>query len=197
MTDQKVWFITGASRGLGVEFARAALAAGHNVVATGSNREKILEAVGAHERLAAVTLDITDAASATAAVTAATDNFGRIDVLVNNAGNFQAGFFEELTDSQFRAEMEVNFFGTLNVTRAVLPVLRAQRSGHIVTMSSSAGVAGGPFETAYAASKGALDVWWRAWRVRWSSSVSGPPSWNRACSAPICSSTVPPPCGPS
>jgi NAD(P)-dependent dehydrogenase (short-subunit alcohol dehydrogenase family) len=111
MTDPKVWFITGASRGLGVEFARAALAAGHNVVATGRNPDKVRAAVGEHERLLAVALDITDGASATAAVEAVTDRFGRVNVLVNNAGNFQTGFFEELTDAQFRAEMDVNFFG--------------------------------------------------------------------------------------
>jgi NAD(P)-dependent dehydrogenase (short-subunit alcohol dehydrogenase family) len=159
MAAPKVWFITGASRGMGTEFARAALAAGHSVVATGRDPEKTRAAVGAHEQLLALALDVTDEAAAGRAVGAAVDRFGRIDVLVNNAGNFQAGFFEELTSDQFRAEMETNFFGPLNVTRAVLPVMRAQRSGHVVSISSTAGVVGGPFGTAYAASKFALEGW--------------------------------------
>src|SRR3954447_18035436 len=159
MSKRKVWFITGAGRGLGVDIAKAALAAGHAVVATARNAESVTKAVGEHDDLLAVDLDVTDPSAARVAVAATVDRFGRIDVLVNNAGNFQAGFFEELTDTQFRAELDVNFFGPLNVTRAVLPVLRAQRSGHIVTMSSSAGVVGGAFATAYAASKFALEGW--------------------------------------
>jgi NAD(P)-dependent dehydrogenase (short-subunit alcohol dehydrogenase family) len=158
----KTWFITGASRGMGVEFARAALAAGHSVVATGRSADRVLDAVGAHDNLLAVALDVTDEAAVTAAVDTALDQFGRIDVLVNNAGNFQAGFFEELTPEQFRAQMETNFFGTLNVTRAVLPVMRAQRSGHVVTISSGAGITASPAGSAYAASKFALEGWMEA-----------------------------------
>ena len=101
----------------------------------------------------------TDPASAQAAVDAAVERFGRIDVLVNNAGNFYAGFFEEITPADFRAQIETNLFGPLNVTRAVLPVMRAQRSGQVVTISSTAGLIGQEFCTAYAASKFALEGW--------------------------------------
>ena len=153
MSEKKVWFVTGAGRGMGVDIARAALAAGHAVVATGRNPERVSAAVGAHDDLLTVALDITDPASAQAAVDAAVERFGRIDVLVNNAGNFYAGFFEEITPADFRAQIETNLFGPLNVTRAVLPVMRAQRSGHVVTISSTAGLIGQEFCTAYAASK--------------------------------------------
>jgi NAD(P)-dependent dehydrogenase (short-subunit alcohol dehydrogenase family) len=159
MTEKKVWFVTGAGRGMGVDIARAALAAGHAVVATGRNPERVSAAVGAHDDLLTVALDITDPASAQAAVDAAVERFGRIDVLVNNAGNFYAGFFEEITPADFRAQIETNLFGPLNVTRAVLPVMRAQRSGQVVTISSTAGLIGQEFCTAYAASKFALEGW--------------------------------------
>jgi NAD(P)-dependent dehydrogenase (short-subunit alcohol dehydrogenase family) len=163
MTDttsaKKVWLVTGAGRGMGVDFAQAALTAGHAVVATGRNPERVAAAIGAHDDLLTVALDITDPASAQDAVKAATDRFGRIDVLINNAGNFKAGFFEEITPEDFRAQVETNLFGPLNVTRAVLPVMRAQRSGVVVTMSSSAGLIGQEFTSAYAASKFALEGW--------------------------------------
>ena len=158
-TDKKVWFITGAGRGMGTDIAKAALAAGHAVVATGRNPEKVIHAVGEDENLLAVTLDVTDPAAAEAAVRAAVDRFGRIDVLVNNAGNFYAGFFEEITPADFRAQIETTMFGPMNVTRAALPVLRAQRSGLVVTISSTAGLAGGEFLTAYAASKFGVEGW--------------------------------------
>jgi NAD(P)-dependent dehydrogenase (short-subunit alcohol dehydrogenase family) len=159
MSEKKVWFVTGAGRGMGVDIARAALAAGHAVVASGRNPERVAAAVGGHDDLLTVALDITDPGSAHAAVDAAVERFGRIDVLVNNAGNFYAGFFEEITPDDFRAQVETNFFGPLNVTRAVLPVMRAQRSGHVVTISSTAGLIGGEFTSAYAASKFALEGW--------------------------------------
>ena len=159
-----VYFITGAGRGMGVDFARAALAAGHQVVATARRPEAVAEAVGANEKLLAVKLDITDPAQAEAAVQAAVERFGRIDVLINNAASFQAGFFEEVSPEQFRAQIEVNFFGALNVTRAVLPVMRRQRSGQIVTITSLAGIVGGEFTSAYAASKFALEGWMEALR---------------------------------
>ena len=159
MTDTKVWLITGAGRGMGVDIARAALAAGDRVVATARDAANVVAAVGEHADLLAVSLDITDIASIDAAVNAATDRFGRIDVLVNNAGNFQAGYFEEISPEQFRAQMETNFFGPLNVTRAVLPVMRRQRSGHIVTITSTAGIVSGGFGSAYGASKFALEGW--------------------------------------
>src|SRR4051794_991493 len=156
---KKVWLITGAGRGLGVDIARAALAAGHAVVATGRDAERVSAALGKHDDLLAVALDVTDPASASAAVQAALDRFGRIDTLVNNAGNFYAGFFEEIPPEDFRAQMETNFFGPLTVTRAVLPVMRAQRSGLVVTVSTTAGLIGQEFCTAYAASKFALEGW--------------------------------------
>jgi NAD(P)-dependent dehydrogenase (short-subunit alcohol dehydrogenase family) len=159
MTDKKVLLITGAGRGMGVDIAKAALAAGYAVVATGRNPGTVAQAVGDSEDLLTVRLDVTDPASAQAAVQAAVDRFGRIDVLVNNAGNFIAGFFEEISPDDFRAQIETNFFGPLNVTRAVLPVLRAQRSGLVVTISSTAGIVGGEFTSAYAASKFALEGW--------------------------------------
>ena len=164
MTDNKVWLITGAGRGMGVDIAKAALAAGHAVVATGRRPAAVEQAVGANEHLLAVTLDITLPADAAAAVQAALARFGRIDVLINNAASFQAGFFEEVSPAQFRAQIEVNFFGALNVTRAVLPVLRRQRSGQVVTISSTAGVVAGEFTSAYAASKFALEGWMEALR---------------------------------
>jgi NAD(P)-dependent dehydrogenase (short-subunit alcohol dehydrogenase family) len=159
MTDKKVWFVTGAGRGMGVDIARAALAEGHAVVATGRNPEKVAAAVGAADEVLAIKLDITDPADAAAAVQTAIERFGRIDVLVNNAGNFYAGYFEEISPDHFRAQLETNLFGPLNVTRAVLPVMRAQRSGLVVTMSSTAGIAGQEFVSAYAASKFGLEGW--------------------------------------
>ena len=160
MTDkQQTWFITGAGRGMGVDIAQAALAAGHAVVATGRNPEKVATAIGAHDDLLTVALDVTDPAAATTAVRAAVDRFGSIDVLVNNAGNFYAGFFEEVTPEDFRAQIETNLFGPVNVTRAVLPILRAQRSGLVITISSTAGIVGQEFTSAYAASKFAVEGW--------------------------------------
>lgn len=156
---QQVWLITGAGRGMGVHLAQAALAAGHAVVATGRDPQRVEDAIGAHENLLPVALDITDPAAAETAVAAAVDRFGRVDVLVNNAGNFYAGFFEEISPKQFRAQMETNFFGPLNVTRAVLPVMRRQRSGHVITITSAAGIIGQEFCAAYAASKFALEGW--------------------------------------
>jgi NAD(P)-dependent dehydrogenase (short-subunit alcohol dehydrogenase family) len=158
MTEQNVWFVTGAGRGMGVDIAKAALAAGHAVVATGRNAERVSSVLGAHDLLA-VKLDVTDPADAEAAVAAAVDRFGRIDVLVNNAGNFNAGFFEELSPEDFRAQVETTLFGPINVTRAVLPVMRAQRSGLVVTISSTAGLVGGEFLTAYAAAKFGVEGW--------------------------------------
>ena len=158
-TEHKVWFITGAGRGMGTDIAKAALAAGHAVVATGRNPDKVIRAIGDSEDLLAVKLDVTDRADATAAIQAAVDRFGRIDVLVNNAGNFYAGFFEEITPEDFRKQIETTMFGPMNVTRAALPVLRAQRSGLLVTISSTAGIAGGEFLSAYAASKFGVEGW--------------------------------------
>jgi NAD(P)-dependent dehydrogenase (short-subunit alcohol dehydrogenase family) len=159
MTDKKVWLITGAGRGMGVDLAKAALAAGHAVVASGRNPERVSAALGEADDLLVVKLDVTDPADAKDAALAAVDRFGRIDVLVNNAGNFYAGFFEELSDQDFRAQVETLLFGPLNVTRAVLPVMRAQRSGLVVAISSTAGLVGGEFNSAYAAAKFAVEGW--------------------------------------
>jgi NAD(P)-dependent dehydrogenase (short-subunit alcohol dehydrogenase family) len=159
MSDKKVWLVTGAGRGMGVDIARAALGAGHAVVATGRNADTVTAALGQDDDLLAVKLDVTNPADAQAAVKTAVGRFGRIDVLVNNAGNFYAGFFEEISPEDFRAQIETTLFGPLNVTRAVLPVMRAQRSGLVVAISSTAGIVGQEFCTAYAASKFAVEGW--------------------------------------
>jgi NAD(P)-dependent dehydrogenase (short-subunit alcohol dehydrogenase family) len=164
MSDKKVWFITGAGRGMGIDIAKAALVAGHAVIATGRDADRVRNAIGEHDDLLAVALDITDQDAATAAAQAAVERFGSIDVLVNNAGNFYAGFFEEISPEQFRKQMETNFFGPLNVTRAILPVMRKQRTGHVITFSSTAGLAGQGFCAAYAASKFALEGWMESLR---------------------------------
>jgi NAD(P)-dependent dehydrogenase (short-subunit alcohol dehydrogenase family) len=154
MTDKQVWLITGAGRGMGIDIARAALAAGHAVVGTARNADSVASALGKHDDLLAVPLDVTDPAGAEAAVAAAVERFGHLDVVVNNAGSFYAGFFEEMASEDFRAQIESTLFGPVNVTRAALPQMRAQRSGLVVTISSTAGIAStGDFLTAYAASK--------------------------------------------
>jgi NAD(P)-dependent dehydrogenase (short-subunit alcohol dehydrogenase family) len=158
-TEKKTWIITGAGRGMGVEFAKAALAAGHNVVATGRNPDAVARAVGEGDGLLVVKLDVTSAQDAEAAVAAALDRFGAVDVLVNNAASFEAGLFEELTPEQIERQFTVSVFGAMNVTRAVLPVMRRQRSGHVITISSVAGLAGSAYTSAYAASKFAVDGW--------------------------------------
>jgi len=154
-----VWFITGAGRGMGVDIAEAALAAGYEVVATGRSTDKVAEALGQSDNLLIAKLDITKPADAESAVKAAVEKFGRIDVLVNNAANFYAGFFEELTPEQMGRQITTSLIGPMNVTRAVLPVMRKQRSGLIITISSSAGLTGFEFGTAYAASKFGLEGW--------------------------------------
>jgi len=159
MIDKKVWLITGAGRGLGVDIAKAALAAGHAVVATGRDPRKVTAAVGDHDDLLSIKLDVTRPEDAKAAVEAAIGKFGRIDVLVNNAGNFYAGFFEELSPEQVRNQIETLLFGPMNVARAALPVMRKQRSGLLLTISSTAGIAGGMFCTAYAAAKFGVEGW--------------------------------------
>ena len=159
MAEKKVWLITGAGRGLGVDIAKAALAAGHAVVATGRNAAKVAAAVGRHDDLLTIKLDVTHPPDAQAAVEATVAKFGRIDVLVNNAGNFFAGFFEELSPEQVRNQIETLLFGPMNVARAVLPVMRKQRSGLLVTISSTAGISGQMFCTAYAAAKFGLEGW--------------------------------------
>jgi len=159
MSNKKVWFITGAGRGMGVNFAEAALAAGHAVVASGRDSDRVSKALGTANDLLAVKLDVTSRADAEAAVRAAIGRFGRIDVLVNNAASFYAGYFEELTPEQMERQLTASLIGPMNVTRAVLPVMRKQRSGHVVSISSTAGLVGFEFGTAYAASKFGLEGW--------------------------------------
>jgi NAD(P)-dependent dehydrogenase (short-subunit alcohol dehydrogenase family) len=159
MTDKKIWFITGAGRGMGLEFAKAALAAGDAVVATGRNPDAVAKAVGQADDLLPVKLDVTSTDDAEQAVRAAVDGFGRIDVLVNNAGHFYAGYFEELTPEQIERQLATNLIGPMNVARAVLPVMRKQRSGHLISISSGAGLVGFEFCSPYAASKFGLEGW--------------------------------------
>jgi len=160
VSNKKIWFITGAGRGMGADFAKAALAAGHAVVATGRNSGAVAKTLGQSNDVLSVTLDVTRLTDAEAAVRAAINRFGRIDVLVNNAASFYAGYFEELTPEQFERQLSVSLIGPMNVTRAVLPVMRKQRSGHVISISSSAGLAAGfDFVSAYAASKFGLEGW--------------------------------------
>src|SRR3954463_16059172 len=159
MSNKTVWFVTGAGRGMGVDIANAALAAGHAVVATGRNTNAVAKALGPADDLLIVKLDVTRPEDAKAAVAAGVERFGRIDVLVNNAGNFYAGFFEEIPPEDFRAQIETNLFGPVNVTRATLPVLRAQRRGLIVTISSTGGITGQAFVSAYCAAKFGVEGW--------------------------------------
>lgn len=164
ITDKKVWFITGAGRGMGVDFTKAALAAGYAVVATGRDTNAVTKAVGASDDLLVVKLDVTSRADAEAAAQAAVAQFGCIDVLVNNAGVSYKGYFEEMTPGQIERQLAVNLIGPMNVTRAILPVMRKQRSGHIISISSGAGFIGFEFSSAYAASKFGLEGWMDALR---------------------------------
>jgi NAD(P)-dependent dehydrogenase (short-subunit alcohol dehydrogenase family) len=159
MSEKEVWFVTGAGRGLGTEIAKSALEAGHDVVATGRNAEAVSAALGEAVNLMVVKLDITNPEDAQAAVAATIKRFGKIDVLVNNAANFYAGYFEELTPEQMEGQITTSLFGPMNVTRAILPVMRKQRSGHIISISSTAGLIGFEFGAAYAASKFGLEGW--------------------------------------
>jgi len=159
MTGKKVWLVTGAGRGLGVDITKAALAAGHAVVATGRDPAKVAAVVGEGDNLLAIKLDVTRPLDAQEAVEAAVAKFGRIDILVNNAGNFFAGFFEELRPEQNRSQIETLLFSPMNVTRAALPVMRKQRSGLLLTISSTAGIAGQMFCTASAAAKFGIEGW--------------------------------------
>jgi NAD(P)-dependent dehydrogenase (short-subunit alcohol dehydrogenase family) len=145
---------------MGVDFAKAALDAGHAVVASGRDPRRVSMVLGESDDLLAVKLDVTRLGDAKAAVQSAVDRFGRIDVLVNNAASFYAGYFEELTPEQVDMQLATSLIGPMNVTRAVLPVMRRQRTGHIISISSSAGLAAGfEFVSAYAASKFGLEGW--------------------------------------
>lgn len=160
MKENKVWLVTGASSGIGFEIAKAALAAGNKVIATGRNADKVTKALaGVSENLLVVQLDVTNPQEISVGINAAIEKFGTIDVLVNNAGNFYAGYFEQLSHEQVERQMATNLFGPMNVTRAVLPIFRKNKSGHIITISSTAGLVGYELCTAYAASKFAVEGW--------------------------------------
>src|SRR6187200_2063597 len=191
VSEKKVWLITGAGRGLGVDITKAALTAGHAVVATGRDARKVAAAVGDHHNLLAIKLDVTRPQDAEAAVEAAVAKFGRIDILVNNAGNFFAGFFEELSPEQVRHQIETLLFGPMNVARAVLPVMRKQRSGLVLTISSTAGIAGQMFCTAYAAAKFGVEGWMESLTSEISPSASEQCLSCRDSSAPNCLPSTP------
>jgi NAD(P)-dependent dehydrogenase (short-subunit alcohol dehydrogenase family) len=160
MKKNKVWLITGAGRGMGLEITKAALAAGYKVVATGRDTDKVAKAIGeSSDNLLVVKMDVTNPKEIEAAVNSAVDQFGTIDVLVNNAGNFYAGFFEELSAKQMELQIATNLFGPMNVTRVVIPIMRKNRSGHIISISSTAGLIGYEYCSAYAASKFGLEGW--------------------------------------
>ena len=155
----EVWLITGASRGMGVAFTRAALGAGKSVVATGRRPSEVAEAVGADDQLLVAALDVTRAEDAVAAADAAIERFGRVDVVVNNAGASFKGYFEEMSPAQVQQQLAVNLLGPMNVTRAVLPHMRRQRRGHVISISSGAGLMGFEYSSVYAASKAGMEGW--------------------------------------
>lgn len=159
MTDKITWLITGAGRGLGVDIAKAALAAGYQVIATGRHTDTVSKALGESANLFVVKLDVTNPTDAEAAVKAAVERFGRVDVLVNNAANFFGGYFEELTPEQVEKQLATVLIGPMHVTRAVLPIMRKQRFGHVISISSGAGLQGFEFNSAYCAAKFGLEGW--------------------------------------
>jgi NAD(P)-dependent dehydrogenase (short-subunit alcohol dehydrogenase family) len=156
----RTWFITGANRGLGLEMVRAALEAGDQVVATARKPDHMETTFNQPDgRLLALPLDVTSDASVKTAVDAAVSRFDRIDVLVNNAGYGQLGAFEELSPQAVQRQFATNVFGVFAVTRTVLPFMRARRSGHILTVSSTAGLIGYGGASVYSATKFALEGW--------------------------------------
>ena len=160
MKESKVWLITGAGSGIGLQIAKAVLAAGNKVVATGRDASKVTKAInGSTDNLLVVKMDVTNAKEISTGVNSAIEKFGTIDVLVNNAGNWYAGFFEELSPAQMERQMATNLFGPMNVTRVVLPVMRKNKSGHIITISSTAALVGYELCSAYAASKFGVEGW--------------------------------------
>ncbi|MEO8095070.1 MAG: SDR family NAD(P)-dependent oxidoreductase, partial [Pseudolysinimonas sp.] len=155
---EKVWFITGTSRGFGHEWAKAALERGDRVAATARDIQSLDGLVAAHgDAILPITLDVTDRAAAFAAVAQAHEHFGRLDVVVNNAGYGHFGFVEEVTEAEARAQLETNVFGALWVTQAALPILRAQGAGHIIQVSSIGGISAFGGLGLYHASKWALE----------------------------------------
>ncbi|MEV4567257.1 SDR family NAD(P)-dependent oxidoreductase [Nonomuraea sp. NPDC049419] len=155
---QKVWFVTGSSRGLGRNFVQAALERGDKVAATARSTESLKALVDTYgDAVLPLEMDVTDRAGVFDAVQRAHEHFGRLDIIVNNAGYAQVGAVEELTEQELRDQMETNLFGAVWVVQAALPYLRAQRSGHIIQLSSAAGIIAMPLGGAYHASKWALE----------------------------------------
>ncbi|AKJ29071.1 short-chain dehydrogenase [Caldimonas brevitalea] len=154
----KVWFITGAGRGIGARIAQAALAVGDRVVATGRHVDQLSEAYAAYgERVLCLPLDVAREQDAASAVEVAQSRFGAIDVLVNNAGYGQLGLFEEVASAEVERQFQTNVFGLMHVTRAVLPVMRKQRRGHIMSLSSVGGFMGFEASSIYCAAKFAVE----------------------------------------
>jgi len=159
MSDHRVWFITGANRGMGASFVRAALDAGDAVVAGARRVADVDEVFAGEPNVLAVPLDVTSADAATAAAEAAVERYGRVDVLVNSAGASFKGYFEEMSPEQVEQQLAINLVGPMTVTRAVLPLMRRQRSGLVVAISSGAGLVGFEYSSVYAASKAGLEGW--------------------------------------
>jgi NAD(P)-dependent dehydrogenase (short-subunit alcohol dehydrogenase family) len=157
--NNRVWFITGTNKGMGAEIAKEALRIGYKVVATARNPDSARQVLGTSPNLLVLPLDITNDEQVQSAISAATERFGCIDVLVNNAGYALLGFFEEMSENIIRKQFETNVFGTMKVTRAVLPVMRKQGSGMIIVFSSTSGVRAVGGSSIYSASKFALEGW--------------------------------------
>lgn len=158
-SDQKVWFITGSNKGIGAAIAKEALAQGYNVVAAARKTEEAEQNLGSHPNLLIVKLDISNDQHVESAVKSTMDKFGRIDVLVNNAGYGLLGYFEEMSEESIRRQIETNIFGTMKITRAILPIMRKQKSGFVVTVSSTSGIRSVAGGSVYSASKFALEGW--------------------------------------
>lgn len=157
--NQKVWFITGGNKGLGAAMVKEALANGYNVVASARKIDDAEKTLGTHPNLLIVKLDIANQDQVQAAVKVTMEKFGRIDVLVNNAGYGLLGYFEEMSEESIRKQIETNVFGTMKITRAILPIMREQASGFVVTVSSTSGIKSVNGGAVYSASKFALEGW--------------------------------------
>ncbi len=164
MSKQKVWFITGGNKGIGAAIVKEALAQGYNVVAASRKTEEAKQNLGTHPNLLIVKLDISDDQQVEDAIKETMDKFGRIDVLVNNAGYGLLGYFEEMSEELIRRQIETNVFGTMKITRAILPIMRAQGSGFVVTVSSTSGIKSVSGGSVYSASKFALEALTDAYR---------------------------------